>query len=44
MAILPILRYPHEILLREAEMIHDITPDLERLIQDMMETMHAAPG
>src|SRR5437899_321357 len=44
MAILPILRYPHEILLSEAEDIRDITPNLERLIQDMIETMHAAPG
>ncbi len=44
MAILPILRYPHEILLTESEEVRAITPDLERLVQDMIETMHAAPG
>ena len=44
MAILPILRYPHEILLTESDEVRAITPDLERLVQDMIETMHAAPG
>lgn len=44
MAILPILRYPHEVLLTRTEDVTDITPDVERLVQDMIETMHAAPG
>lgn len=44
MAILPILRYPHEILLAESGPVTDITPDIERLVKDMIETMHAAPG
>jgi peptide deformylase len=44
MAILPILRYPHDILLTESEPVREITSDLERLVQDMIETMHAAPG
>jgi peptide deformylase len=44
MAILPILRYPHEILLSEAEEVREVTPDIERLVRDMIETMHAAPG
>src|SRR5260221_8216294 len=44
MAILPILRYPHDILLTESANVDRITPDLERLVQDMIETMHAAPG
>jgi peptide deformylase len=44
MAILPILRYPHEILLTESDEVRAITSDLERLVQDMIETMHAAPG
>jgi peptide deformylase len=44
MAILPILRYPHEVLLTRTEDVNDITPDVERLVQDMIETMHAAPG
>ena len=44
MAVLPILRYPHEILLTESQSVRGFTPDLERLIEDMIETMHAAPG
>ena len=44
MAILPILRYPHEVLLTRTEDVTDITADVERLVQDMIETMHAAPG
>ena len=41
---MPILRYPHDVLLTESEEVRQITPDLERLVQDMIETMHAAPG
>jgi peptide deformylase len=44
MAILPILRYPHEVLAIDSEAVREITPDIERLIRDMIETMHAAPG
>ena len=44
MAILPILRYPHEILLTESDEVNEISPDLRRLVGDMIETMHAAPG
>ena len=44
MAILPILRYPHDILLTESEDVPSITEDLKRLVQDMFETMCAAPG
>jgi peptide deformylase len=44
MAILPILRYPHEILAIDSGSVREITPDIERLVQDMIETMHAAPG
>lgn len=44
MAILPIVRYPHEVLLRPTEEVAAITPDIERLVADMIETMHAAPG
>lgn len=44
MAILPILRFPHEILLTESDEVGKITPDLERLVGDMIETMHDAPG
>jgi len=44
MAILPIVRYPHEVLLHETEEVRAITPDVVRLVGDMIETMHAAPG
>ena len=44
MAILPILRYPHEVLATETRTLREITPDIERLVRDMIETMHAAPG
>jgi len=44
MAILPILRYPHDALLVECDPVRDITPDIQRLVRDMIETMHAAPG
>jgi peptide deformylase len=44
MAILPIVRYPHDVLLEPTTEVADITPDLERLVRDMIETMHAAPG
>jgi len=44
MAILPIVRFPHEVLLTETEKVRDITPDIESLVRDMIETMHVAPG
>lgn len=44
MAILPILRYPHDALATVSEPIREITPDLRRLVADMIETMYAAPG
>ncbi|HEV8702543.1 MAG TPA: peptide deformylase [Candidatus Polarisedimenticolia bacterium] len=44
MAILPILRFPHEVLATDSGLVREITPDVERLVQDMIETMHAAPG
>lgn len=44
MAILPILRYPHEALAARAEAVREISADVRRLVQDMIETMHAAPG
>ena len=44
MAILPILRYPHEVLAIDSKSVRAITPDIERLVRDMIETMHAAPG
>jgi peptide deformylase len=44
MAILPIVRFPHEVLLTETEAVREITPDIRTLVQDMVETMHQAPG
>lgn len=44
MAILPILRYPHEVLAIDSPEVRDIDADIARLVQDMIETMHAAPG
>jgi peptide deformylase len=40
----PILRYGVETLHRPAESVEGITPDVERLIDDMIQTMYAAPG
>ena len=39
-----ILRYGVEALHRPAESVPEITPDVERLIDDMIQTMYAAPG
>src|SRR5919106_3656510 len=40
----PILRYGVEALHRPAESVEQITPDVERLIDDLIQTMYAAPG
>lgn len=40
----PILRHGAPVLHRPAEPVTAITPDVDRLIDDMIETMHAAPG
>ena len=40
----PILRYGVEALHRPAALVEEITPDVERLIDDMIQTMYAAPG
>lgn len=40
----PILRLGDTILQAPAEPVATITPDIERLIDDMVETMYAAPG
>lgn len=44
MAVLPILRYPHETLAVRTDPVREITPDIRRLVDDMLETMYAAPG
>jgi peptide deformylase len=44
MALLPILEYPDPRLRTRAEPVTDFDATLERLIDDMLETMYAAPG
>ena len=44
MAILPIRVYPDPVLREQAKPVEKITPDVQRLIDDMAETMYAAPG
>ncbi len=44
MAILEILQYPHPILKKKTQPIQKIDPAIRQLIQDMAETMYAAPG
>ena len=40
----PILTFGHPILRQAARAVGDITGDLQQLIDDMVETMYAAPG
>ena len=40
----PIVKYGHDVLHRKAEQVDHVTPDLQRVIDDMIETMYAAPG
>ena len=40
----PILKYGDTTLHDRAQVVDAITPDVERLIDDMIETMYAAPG
>src|SRR5215471_9706738 len=44
MAIRPILQYPDKRLRVRAEPVAAVTPDVMSLIEDMKETMYAAPG
>jgi peptide deformylase len=40
----PILKYGDSILHDPAQVVDAITPEIERLVDDMIETMYAAPG
>ena len=40
----PIVRYGHAVLHRRATGVAAITPEIETLVDDMIETMYAAPG
>ena len=44
MALLPILLAPHPTLKAVAKPVADVTPDLQKLAEDMLETMYDAPG
>ena len=44
MAILPIIVAPDPILKRKADPVGTVTPEIARLMDDMLETMYAAPG
>src|SRR5882757_11496261 len=40
----PILRYGNDILHLPARPVDHITPDIQRMVDDMIDTMYAAPG
>ena len=40
----PILRYGEQVLHGAAAPVTDVTPDIQQLIDDMVQTMYAAPG
>lgn len=40
----PILKYGEEVLHQPAAPVGEVTPEIEQLVQDMVETMYAAPG
>jgi peptide deformylase len=44
MAVLEILKYPHPILKKRSETVSEIDGEVEKLIQDMKETMYTAGG
>ena len=44
MALLEILKYPNPILKRVSPAVEEITADVVGLVNDMVETMYAAPG
>ena len=44
MAVLPIVKYGNEVLRRRTEPVTDFNDALQKLIDDMVDTMYAAPG
>jgi peptide deformylase len=44
MALLPILTAPHPVLKQKAVPVDAVTPEIQQLLADMLETMYAAPG
>lgn len=39
-----ILRFPHPLLRKKCKSVKRVTPEIRKLIDDMIETMHEAPG
>lgn len=44
MAILPILVAPHPVLKTKSKPVDEVTPELAKLMDDMLDTMYDAPG
>ncbi len=44
MSVLEIRQYPDPVLKRKSARVEHITPEIHKLIDDMVETMYAAPG
>ncbi|HEX7832132.1 MAG TPA: peptide deformylase [Thermoanaerobaculia bacterium] len=44
MAVLPIRKYGDDVLRKPAELVGEIDASLQKLIEDMIDTMYAAPG
>jgi hypothetical protein len=44
LAVLPIVKYGNDVLRRPTDLVTDIDGALQKLIDDMVDTMHAAPG
>ncbi|MDD5594252.1 MAG: peptide deformylase [Candidatus Margulisbacteria bacterium] len=42
--ILKIIKFPNPVLRKKAKPVKKVTPEIVKLIDDMIETMHAAPG
>jgi len=40
----PIVKYGHRVLHETARAVSDFTPEIDQLVEDMFETMYAAPG
>jgi peptide deformylase len=40
----PILKYGDQVLHEPAQAVTDVTPEIDRIVDDMIETMYAAPG
>lgn len=44
MSLLPIVIYPHPVLKTACEPVEKVTKEIQKLLDDMAETMYAAPG